>query len=125
MKNLEEFRKLIKRYESITLKEIKKAAVSLAVIFSGWFGKSKAKALTGFGSGETCTLCIAVEEYRKERCKECCWFHLTKHKCNEGDNWKTYSKICNADDEKKLLKAFKARAKYMRKVLERWENEQH
>ena len=99
-KNLKEFKALIKRYESITLEEIKKAG-------NIHFAPDK---LTGFGTSDTCTLC-------KIECFECVYHVNTENHCNDGINQKTYREIVYADTPTKLLNAFRARAKHMKTLI--------
>lgn len=110
MKNLKEFKELIERYASITLEEIENADAYISL--------NKANLLTGFGNYKTCRLCISVNR----RCSDCCWCHVTGYICNDDDNKETFEDISDAITNEALLSAFKARAKYMREVLERWEN---
>ena len=124
-KNLKEFKALIKRYESITLEEIKEADVSLPnttdviriVLFqvSGVY-KQKANKLTGFGDNSTCTLCI-LPNLGSSDCDGCVYLDMTEDKCNKGINLKTYIRICEANSPTKLRNAFRARAKHMQTLL--------
>ena len=99
-KNLKEFKALIKRYESITLEEIKERFLDYIRMLS------IAKVLTGFGSPETCTLC-------KVLCRNCVY----TYGCSSDISKKTYERICYADTPIKLLNAFRARAKHMKTLI--------
>lgn len=109
-KNLPEFKALIKRYETITLEEIKE--IDNSKLIDGVYIAEK---LTGFGSSETCTLCHYVN--RSEDCNECIYVILTSNDCNCGDNEKTYYRIYDADIPLKLRNAFRARAKHMKTLI--------
>lgn len=112
MKNLPEFKKLIERYESITIEEIE----------YNEFDKSY---LTGFGSHFSCTLCIAINKrHDNSNCKECVFYRTLKRQvaCALGRNAKTYDAIDNilySDDSKELLTAYRNRAKHMRSILKK------
>lgn len=104
IKNLAEFKELIKRYKTITLDEIKEENMSLAE-------------LTGFGSTSTCQLCQAI----KANCKYCVYGKAWRdrcgcpsYRCTTGKNRKTYDAIENAITPKELLKAYRNRAKHLK-----------
>jgi len=103
-KNLPEFKALIKRYESITLEEIKELGV-----FINYFTAQK---LTGFGDPDLCTLCLAC----KNKCTNCVY---TSAGCMLSRNALTFNKIHDADTPTKLLNAFRARAKHMKTILKK------
>ena len=122
-KNLKEFKALKKRYESITLEEIKDTVVSLPntadvlrfVIFqAAGVYKQKANKLTGFGSSSTCSLCRVK---CLSECEGCVYLVMTGDGCNQGINLKTYIRICEANSPTKLRNAFRARAKHMQTLL--------
>jgi hypothetical protein len=111
--NIQAFKDLIEKYEGITLKEIQKC----------WDAKDTeeaAKYLTGFGTCMTCTLCRSVHEC----CTECVYFRKRKsdhlYCCNTGENAKTYDAINKAETPEELLKAFRKRAKHMRKAYSKY-----
>lgn len=121
MKNLKEFKALILRYESVTEEEIKKECLKhsdQAVVHYGVLTR-----LTGFGIVTACTLCKAVNGL----CSLCTWAFtievdtsmLHKHlACSYRDNGSTYRDIASAETPEELKRAYKERAKHMRKVLE-------
>lgn len=119
MKNLKEFKALIKRYESITLKEIE--SISLGSSKNIYFKRAirVAEALTGFGDKNKCSLCIAIAE----DCTICVWasgiFYKRGYRlpCADKNNAVTFDNFWNAKTNEDLLKAFKARAKRMKAVL--------
>jgi hypothetical protein len=106
--NYKVFFELIHRYETITLEEIKSG---------GW----PYYAVTGFGSPYTCTLCKEYGIFRDEaiiiECDNCPWMKLTNTMCGAGINAESYHKILDENTHRKLLNAFRNRAKYMREVL--------
>jgi len=119
--NIQAFKDLIERYENISLEEIEKEWKSL----NAWrgcidTGEEIAYELTGFGSQTTCTLCRAVKEY----CTKCVYFRKRREDfmfcCNTGRNEKTYNAISNAETPEELLKAFRQRAKHMKKAYSKY-----
>jgi len=103
-KNLPEFKALIKRYESITLEEIKE---KINESIDEWLSTIPNE-LTGFGDKETCTLC-------KYGCSNCVYNQGLA--CLKGEHRKTYYRISHADTPIKLFNAFRARAKHMKTLL--------
>ena len=110
MDNLKEFLKLAERYDNISRREIRR----LMRINR----KNAKRKLTGFGFESTCTLCISAR-----LCINCIWTIKTNSVCYKKENAKTYFDILNAKNSKQLAKAYKARAAYMREVLERSNHE--
>jgi len=102
-KNLSEFKALIKRYESITLEEIKEA-------FTESYSFTTAERLTGFNSSD-CSLCKAVGT----NCYIC--VYALNCGCLYGENSETYNRIYNADTPIKLRNAFRDRARHMKTLL--------
>jgi len=112
MDNKKEFDALIIKYESITIDDILKDAycknITIAMI---------AKKLTGYGSTNSCTLCIAIGLISlRSNCKDCEWVKLTGEKCYLSINEDTYVAVFQAKTYGELLEAFRNRAKYMREV---------
>ena len=116
MKNLNEFKALIERYESITEDEIDNEFALL------WYFSAPdiAERLTGYGTIHTCTLCKAVGfdlDRMKPKCYDCVYGwgnEIDDYSCTLD---KTYFAIEFAKDAKELLTAFRERAKYMRTLL--------
>lgn len=98
--NIPEFKALIERYETITLKEIKDN-------WSG-YGSSTAEILTGYGLCNTCTLCIACNK----KCDECVYKEVDG--CSKNMLNKSYYRIYVSDSPLKLLNAYRNRAKVLR-----------
>ena len=110
IKNLKEFEQLILRYESITLEEIENLSKKCGLLFN-----EIPNELTGFGRSLTCTLCIEVSDCYKE-----CIYYIASNGetcCYDGLDYieNSYRMIENAKNSKQLLKAFKYRAKCMRR----------
>jgi len=122
MSNIRQFKNLIKKYESITLEQLNNPRLE-------WMSsKQIMNCLTGYGDTGTCSLCIQArkEKLRKAvvlRCDCCFWVIATGLRCNIDENSKTYNAIEYAQSRTELLEAVKQRARYMRKVLEKYENE--
>ncbi len=108
--NLEAFKALKKRYETITLAEIKKAKCNKTI-------------LTGFAGNFTCTLCKAINyKHIENDCSKCIWYKTNKgdlnhYPCQADKNGETYSYINKARTPNKLLKAYWLRAKHMEDTL--------
>ena len=115
MKNLPEFKALIERYESITLDDIPTPLERYTT----------ANRLTGFGSKKSCSLCKPLLEFSESiisvtDCDNCVYgegYDYNVNYCVENENAKTHDKIVYAKTPEQLLKAFKLRAKHMRKIL--------
>lgn len=111
IENLDAFRKLIRKYESLSLEQVE----------STWIKKDSdaqdtMEELTGFGSPSTCTLCKVV---RKD-CDKCVYgtFGMLKGTpCIDG----TYDDIENADSPEELMIAIANRVSYMKDILDRIE----
>jgi hypothetical protein len=117
--NIQAAKDLVQRYRSITKEDFDDGDLS-----------DNLKRLTGFGSMFTCSLCIAA---RKESvsiltaCEYCIYYeqgvsNIYSH-CACGKAKKTYNRIEEADTVPKLLRAFKARAKYIESVIARIEHD--
>lgn len=122
--NIEAFKALIDRYETITLGEIQKIFASRREIIVDdvpdaakldRHTRIKAK-LTGFGFSETCILCLSARSLARslggERCEYCVFksgFGCLGHP--------TYKEIRNAKSSKSLLQAYRNRAKYLKTLL--------
>ena len=106
-KNLKEFKALIKRYESITLKEIEEVFDDTYI-----YTNDPANRLTGFGSSK-CPLCKKINVFNE--CNGC--VYTISRGCLKGINKETYNAIENADTSQELLNAFRARAKHMKTLI--------
>jgi len=114
--NIEEFKKLVDRYETITIEEIENAAKRYS---DEDFYLAKID-LTGFGNNNTCTLCQkSLDQDNDDRCIACVYakdpivFGLSR--CFSGKNNKTYNAIKYSNYALELLLAFRNRAKHLRK----------
>jgi hypothetical protein len=116
-KNLPEFKALIERYEAITLKEIKDCLKD-----TDYDMDAVRVRLTGFGFKHRCTLCAAAIQQKGEgesMCHVCVYGNSDERRrlslaCTDDE---TYSAIDDAKHPGKLLKAYRARAKYMRTLI--------
>lgn len=102
-------KRLVIRYQSITLEEIKNIYhSSLEVPYT----------LTGFGATTTCTLCIAA----KENCSLCIYTSLyERYHCCINYNEKTYDDIEDYKSDEDLLQAFRNRAKHIKRIVNKIE----
>lgn len=130
MNNLKAAKELVKRYESITLKEVKdmwymhmpnkmmESYDQLGGIAKGFI----ARELTGYGVSTTCTLCKAVATKLKiPECHSCIYTKITHHSCITGINKKTYSSIRHSNTPKGMLSAYRKRAKYIAQLIKQME----
>jgi hypothetical protein len=101
MQNLKEFKELILRYESITIKEIVR-------FHKNGEGLSS---LTGFGKPETCTLCLAVNDH----CFNC--VYAVNFGCLRDESYHDITDASIRRNVYSLLRAYKNRAEYMRNKL--------
>jgi len=118
-------KKLAKQYETITLKEIEekwksergKRASKVGV--RGKIGLRVSNDLIGYGSNSTCGLCLSVNR----DCCQCIYGFLSSPgemiqlDCLRGKSKKTYDAMNKAHTSKSLLKAFRARAKFIRGTM--------
>jgi len=104
--NKKEFVELVEKYESLTIGEIEDAWVNNSWASSG---HDTAKQLTGFGGPFSCTLCVAITR----NCDGC--VYGKRYGCLSGKNKKSYDDIDDAESPRKLLNAFRRRAKHMRR----------
>jgi len=118
-KNFKEFKKLRKLY-----KKLSKSPEIIEQTFRVNDTIEEAKqVLTGFGLTSTCTLCAVVYEASGVKCENCVWELLEKHtpgndgSCTLGYAKKSYIAIEDASTPEKLAKAYKDRAKLMKKVI--------
>ena len=110
---IEAAKKLIERYNEITVEDVVNA-------------KNSRKKLTGFGFTSSCTLCRACRpKVGKPNCKACIYFSdETARHCLDGCNKKTYDNIRIAKTPKQLVAAFKNRAAHVTKIVELIEKHQ-
>ena len=126
-KNIEELKKLVQRYETITLKEVETAVKhhSNNVILA-------ARSLTGFGSLDTCTLCLKGRVFDAlldlYTCQGCVYYNpdkcgepgSDKTFCSQDEHTKTYQDIMWANDANELFEAYKARALHLSKYYSQY-----
>ena len=114
--NIEEFKALVNRYESITLGEVERA-IDICPIRP--LSLEAANHLTGFGSISTCTLCVKsyIASADDNGCKYCIYTNRSKRsvECRYGKNRKSYDDIVNSTTTLELFTAFKKRAIHLRK----------
>ena len=120
--NEKEFKALIKKYESITLKQLKEEDRESDIFYSKILTR-----ITGFGNTTKCTLCNATRKSNPNHRKDCteCVYGMSEDKdvwneCIENNNEFTYNAISNATSIESLLLAIKSRAKHMREVYKQY-----
>ena len=93
-----------------------------------WSSEDVMKELTGLGNTHDCTLCASFIRgwcINGQVCKDCTWVKKTINICCEGENKRTYDAFTELEinDEEDLVAACKARADYMRNVINWFEEE--
>lgn len=109
-KNLPAFKALIERYETITIEEIEDEIKKHERLYDA------KTALTGLGRMNTCSLCVALNKWEDnifKQCSRCVYGGITG--CVDH---KSYTAIVRAKTPTSILSAYRARAKYMRSLLE-------
>lgn len=116
--NIQQFKALILKYESITEEKINTVRDE-----DGYWTITK---LTGFGFSNKCSLCRPLMLNGDPNCMKCIWsklennVHSLSQYCRGSKAILTYADIENASrnkDIKALIIACKERAKLMRKIL--------
>jgi len=116
--NIGELKKLIERYETITLKEIENVWTEM----SHYYDPMKpaylvSRKLTGFGTTITCNVCQAVMDDKDEpHCGKCVCGKQLKD-CLLYPHNKTYKKIIQAKTPEKLLVAYRKRGEHLKKYF--------
>jgi len=124
VKNLEAAKKLVKKYRSITKKDLEEAYMSGNRVGHVFEALSQ---ITGFGDIYKCSLCTAITLYNIDY--EACSFCI--HNVSSNDDSKfpqctcstTYDAIEDANDFDELLIAIKDRADYLEKLIKKVEND--
>ena len=115
-KNIEELKSLISKYELIDNDVIEIAKNELLAEGKIANAFSIKKHLTGFGSKVTGSLCNKVENkantYFHVKCEECVFG--ADWACMKGENAETYFGIENAVSTEDMVKAYKARAAFLK-----------
>lgn len=127
MDNLKQFKELILKYESITLKDVEDTEVYQNTKSKTVFDSDELlQELTGFGTLITCTLCKAVgikyqkiSEIGKKGCKNCIYIKETGDMCFNGVNENTYDAFSELEIEttQDVVNAYHVRAKHMREII--------
>lgn len=105
--NILAFRRLIKKYESLTPAIIQKKMNALGEVSS-----NALKEITGFGSPTDCTLCKTA----KLKCDRCVYFNPKdpRYPCVDTPYYREVSRSREAEE---LINNLKLRTKMMKKVL--------
>jgi hypothetical protein len=129
-KNEDAFKALIKKYNSITLKQIKDNAIQDDC--DKFESCVTLNEITGFGYQCSCTLCIATKNKNilsikdAVHCNLCVYGILSNIKynaCLSDNNSDTYEALKMAKDETTLLLAIKERVKHMKKVWKKYQKQ--
>jgi len=121
IKNLKEFKALIKLYESMDEKELdrriekfKRSILRKADNMTR--NIPLAEMATSMGDITICTLCGPVG-INETGCDHCIYVVRTGDKCFTGDNSFTYNRLHGCTLKKDILELYKARAKHMKALL--------
>ena len=130
-RHLNAVRKLIERYETITLEEIEGVFKSTGKHIEVRKGKAVADRLTGFGRYRTCILCkstLSRNPFKRtdlKICKNCIYGYkdVLSDCCLIEDNEPTNEGIAFAQYPIELMRAYRARAKHLQKLLDKYMDE--
>ncbi len=105
IKNLKEFKKLMKKYQELIdnpdlIPDFKEDEIGIDVM----------SIITGFGNKTTCKLCIY-------NCEECIWFNDIYLNCAKRSNNLSYEMIEKAQNKPELIEGLKARIERMKERL--------
>ncbi len=130
IKNLRNFKALIKKYRNTDVKTIEKYRNADIKTIEKYYDKKFAfrglriaKEITGFGYTTTCNLCKAATKDGITHCDKCAWRYfndtIINTPCFNGDYiiGETYDAISNATNAEELKAAFDARANLMEQYL--------
>lgn len=123
--NHKEFKELIKRYEDISLTEIRHARNKcLTEGQENFHGIWVLNKITGFGKRTICSLCHRQPDGMgitlEVSCDDCIYSVITGRTCDAGENYATFRKLVKAQDEFELQQAIKDRATHMRIILRKY-----
>lgn len=110
MKNIEAFKTLAKKYQEVTILEIKEKWTDC--------GKTTANRITGFGTVQDCSLCREIQKESIVDCALCVWYYLEWPTIEPCSTHYTYKQIRNAMNYGQLYESFQARGRYMEKRLQ-------
>ena len=119
-RNIKEVKALVNKYNSITITDIRRELYqSNADTFESQYIANK---LTGFGSTDSCTLCLALRNsfaHHYTSCIHTNYVLLGEVGCSSinGKSRATYMAIDEASDPSELLQAFKDRAEYLHTLI--------
>lgn len=108
-KNLKEAKDLADRYDSLTLEDL---------------SYYKLQELTGFGFFNTCTLCKPLRDCSfHPDCSGCIYaIESDRYGCLDNETYQNVSYFATYESNpQKLLKAVKARARYIRRIIKKHE----
>lgn len=109
VENLKECKELIQTYENITLEQLQEKWIEMqseiAMGLKGWLVLNQ---LTGFGKGDTCPLCKAVNDV----CSRC--IHSIRPYDDTPCIEETYDDIYYSEDVETLYNAIQNRIKYLK-----------
>lgn len=122
--NYNEFKELIKKYQSITLSDIEDYWNKYNQMFD-YEGSDIMLYITGFSNMSECILCVSIEkqgyydskDINHPDCSKCMYQVITGTPCASGINKKTFENISHAKSPMELLKAIKRRYKHMQRLL--------
>lgn len=123
--NINAARKLLEKYQSITLDELTMVWLKLELDNEEIKGEDVLAEITGFGCTGTCTLCQEAKSLKVDEESYCNHCIYSIHGSPSGDLFclnNTYNAIVDAKNEKQLFEAIQNRIKYLKETIDSYEN---
>ena len=123
--NINAARKLLEKYQSITLDELTVIWLKLELDNKEIKGEDVLAEITGFGCMSTCMLCKEAKTLTNDieyYCNHCIYSIHGSHSMDMFCLDNTYHAIADARNEKQLFNAIQNRIKYLKEVIASYEN---
>ena len=123
--NINAARKLLEKYQSITLDELTVIWLKLELDNEEIKGKDVLAEITGFGCMDTCMLCKEAKTFTNDIESYCNHCIYSIHGSPSMDMFcldNTYHAIADARNEKQLFNAIQNRIKYLKEIIDSYEN---
>ena len=111
MKNLKEAKELLEKYKSITLEQLE------AMYSKGDKGHKILFKITGFGTTNSCMLCLSVNEI----CDDCIYSFRIYNENDVPCLDKIYEEMSEATSAEELFNALQKRISYLTHIIEWYE----
>lgn len=123
--NINAARKLLEKYQSITLDELTMVWLKLELDNEEIKGEDVLAEITGFGCTGTCILCKEAKTLTNDIESYCNHCIYSIHGSPSMDMFcldNTYHAIADARNEKQLFNAIQNRIKYLKEIIDSYEN---